>query len=70
MCTPWRDSVSLAITKRNDLPTTLCTILDSVNPVLYPSTDTILCVLLIMPMESATNQCQPGMPRILQQHDH
>jgi hypothetical protein len=27
---------------------------DSVNPVLYPSTDTILCVLLIMPIESAT----------------
>jgi len=41
-----------AITKRNDLPTTLYTILDSVNPVLYPSTDTILCVLLIM--QSAT----------------
>jgi hypothetical protein len=30
------------ITKRNDLPTTLCTTLDSVNPVLYPSIDTIL----------------------------
>ena len=44
----------LAITKRNDLPTTLCTIFDSVNPVLYPTTDTILCVLLIMPIESAT----------------
>ena len=43
-----------AITKGNDLPTTLYTILDSVNPVLYPSTDTILCVLLIMPIESAT----------------
>ena len=28
------------ITKRNDLPTTLCTTLDSVNPVLYPS---IIC---------------------------
>ena len=44
----------LAITKRNDLPTTLCTILDSVNPVLYPSTDTIVCVLLIMPIKSDT----------------
>ena len=45
------------ITKRNDLPTTLCTTLDSVNPVLYPSIDTIsikLCVLLTMPVGSAT----------------
>ena len=45
------------ITKRNDLPTTLCTRLDSVNQVLYPSIDTILiklCVLLTMPVESAT----------------
>jgi hypothetical protein len=33
------------ITKRNDLPTTLCTTLDSVNPVLYPSVDTILIKL-------------------------
>ena len=45
------------ITKRNDWPTTLCTTLDSVNPVLYPSIDTILiklCVLLTMPVASAT----------------
>ena len=45
------------ITKRIDLPTTLCTTLDSVNPVLYPSIDTILiklCVLLTMPVASAT----------------
>jgi hypothetical protein len=45
------------ITTRNDLPTTLCTTLDSVNPVLYPSIDTILiklCVLLTMPVASAT----------------
>ena len=45
------------LTKRNDLPTTLCTTLDSVNPVLYPSIDTILiklCVLLTMPVASAT----------------
>ena len=42
------------ITKRNDLPTTLCTTLDSVNPVLYPSLDTISCVLLTMPVASAT----------------
>ena len=47
------------ISKRNDLPTTLCTTLDSVNHVLYPSIDTILiklhvCVLLTMPVASAT----------------
>ena len=41
-----------AITKRNDFPTTLCTALDSVNPVLYPSIDTIICVLLTMPVSS------------------
>ena len=38
-------------------PTTLCTTLYSVNPVLYPSIDTILiklCVLLTMPVASAT----------------
>jgi hypothetical protein len=43
--------------KKHDLPTTLCTTLDSVNPVLYPSMDTILiklCVLLTMPVASAT----------------
>ena len=44
----------LAITKRNDLSTTLCTILIYVNPVLNPSTDTILCVLLIIPVVNAT----------------
>jgi hypothetical protein len=40
------------ITKRNDLPITLCTTIDSVNPILYPSIDTILIklfVLLTMP---------------------
>jgi len=47
----WR--IRWAITKRNDFPTTLCTTLDSVNPVLYPSIDTILCVLLTMPVASA-----------------
>ena len=39
------------------MPTTLCTTLDSVNPVLYPSIDTILiklCVLLTMPVANAT----------------
>jgi hypothetical protein len=45
------------ITKRNDLPTVLCTTIGSVNPVLYPSIDTMLiqlCVLLTMPIASAT----------------
>ena len=45
------------ITKRNDLPITLCTTIDSVNPILYPSIDTILIklfVLLTMPVASAT----------------
>jgi hypothetical protein len=32
----------------------LCTTLDSVYPVIYPSIDTILCVLLNMPAASAT----------------
>ena len=39
------------------MPTTLCTTLDYVNPVLCPSIDTILiklCVLLTMPVASAT----------------
>ena len=31
----------------------LCTTLDSINPVLYPSINTILCVLLSMPAASA-----------------
>jgi hypothetical protein len=31
-----------------------CTTLNCVNPVLYPSIDTILCVLLTMPVASAT----------------
>ena len=43
-----------AITKHNDLPTAFCTTLNCVNPVLYPSIDTILCVLLTMPVASAT----------------
>jgi hypothetical protein len=53
------------ITKRNDLPTTLCTTLDSVNPVLYPSIVTMLiklCVLLTMPVASATAEMPFGRP--------
>jgi hypothetical protein len=58
------------ITKRNDLPTTLCTTLDSVNLVLYPSIDTIwikLCVLLTMPVASATTDFdRQEFPKIVQ----
>jgi hypothetical protein len=52
-------------TSRNDLPKTLCTTLDSVNPVLYPSIDTILiklCVLLTMPVASATAEMPFSVP--------
>jgi hypothetical protein len=57
------------ITKRNDLPTTLCTTLHSVNPVLYPSIDTILiklCVLLAKPVASATAEVPFSVLRRLQ----
>ena len=58
----FRDSRALSWLSgpRTDAPaqplskTRLCTTLDSVNPVLYPSIDTILCVLLNMPAASAT----------------
>jgi hypothetical protein len=49
------------------LPTTLCTTLDSVNPVLYPSIDTILiklCVLLTMPVASATAEMSFSVLRV------
>ena len=36
------------------MPTSLCETLDAVNPVLYPSIDTILCIMLTMPVTSAT----------------
>ena len=49
-----REVAKWAITKRNDLPTTLCTTFDSVDPVLYLSMDTILCVLLTPSVASAT----------------
>ena len=62
----WRTHwVHWVITKRNDLPTPLCTTLNSVNPVLYPSVDTILiklCVLLTMPVASATAEMPFGRP--------
>ena len=51
----WR--IHWVITKRNDLPTPLCTTFDHINSFLYPSIDTILiklCVLLTMPVASAT----------------
>ena len=36
------------------MPTSLCKTLDAVSPVLYPSIDTILCIMLKMPVTSAT----------------
>ena len=45
------------ITKRNDLPTTLCTTLDSANPVLYPSIDTILIKLCFVNHASSKRYC-------------
>ena len=42
-----------------------CTTLDSVNPVLYPSIDTILCVLLTMPVASTFAERSVSVPRRL-----
>jgi hypothetical protein len=36
------------------MPTSLCETFDAVNPVLYPSIDTILCIMLTKPVTSAT----------------
>jgi hypothetical protein len=47
----------------------LFTILDSVNPVLYPSMDTILCVLLNMPAASATAEMSFSVLRRLKTCD-
>jgi hypothetical protein len=63
------------ITKRNNLPTTFCTTPDSVNPVLYPSIelDTILiklCVLLTMPVASATAEMPFGVLRRLKTYEN
>ena len=62
----WR--TNWVITKRNDLPTTLCTTIDSVNP---PSIDTILiklCVLLPMPVASATGERSFSVLRCLKDY--
>jgi hypothetical protein len=40
-------------------------LLDSVNPVLYPSIDTLLCVLLNMPAASTTAKVSFSVPRRL-----
>jgi hypothetical protein len=53
------------------LPTTLCTTLDSVNPVLYPSIDAILIklsVLLTMPVASATAEMSFSVLRCLKNY--
>jgi hypothetical protein len=44
--------------------TLLCTTLDSVNPDLYPSIDTILCVLLNMSAASATAKMSFSVPAL------
>jgi hypothetical protein len=65
----WR--TQWVITKCNDLPTTLCTTLDSVNQVLYPSIDTILiklCVLSTMPVASATAERSFSVQRCLKNY--
>jgi hypothetical protein len=49
------------ISKRNDLPTTLCTTLDSVNPVLYPSIDTILIKLCFVNHASSKRSHRLGI---------
>jgi hypothetical protein len=46
------------------LPTTLCNIPNSINP-LNPSTDTILCVLLIMLVASATAEMSLSVVRCM-----
>ena len=46
----WRTRWS--ITPRYQMPTSLCETLDAVNPVLYPFIDTILCIMLTMPVTS------------------
>jgi hypothetical protein len=51
----WRTRWS--ITPRDQMPTSLCETLDAVNPVLCPSIDTILCIMLTMPVTSATKWC-------------
>jgi hypothetical protein len=43
----WR--IRWSITPRDQMPTSLCETLDAVNLVLYPSIDTILCIMLTMP---------------------
>ena len=50
----FRDSRALSWLSGPRTDALLCTTLDSANPVLYPSIDTILCVLLNMPAASAT----------------
>jgi hypothetical protein len=43
-----------SITPRDQMSTSLCETLDALNPVLYPSVDTILCIMLTMPVTSTT----------------
>ena len=45
-----------SITPRDQMSTSLCETLDALNPVLYPSVDTIMCIMLTMPVTSATTE--------------
>ncbi len=48
----WRTRWS--ITPQSQVPSSLCEVLDIVDPVLYPSIETILYIMLTMPVTSAT----------------
>ena len=48
----WRTRWSIA--PRDQMPTSLCETLDAVNPVLYPSIDTILWIMFTTSVTSAT----------------
>ena len=61
----FRDSRALSWLSGPRTDALLCTTLDSANPVLYPSIDTILCVLLNMPAASATAKMSFSVPRRL-----
>ena len=43
-----------SIMPRNQMPNTLYETLDTVDPVLYTSTETMFCIMLTMPVTSAT----------------
>ncbi|CAC5419875.1 unnamed protein product [Mytilus coruscus] len=62
----WR--TRLCITPRDQMPTLLCETLDAVSAVLYPSVDTILSIMLTMPITSATMERSFSVLRRLKTH--